>query len=125
MKILAFESTCDETAAAIVEDGRKILCDCILSQAKLHAEYGGVVPEIASRKHVEAIICVIDEALEKAKVSLKDIDQIGVTFGSGLIGALLVGLSAAKTLALALNKPLIHLLLLRILYAGKKFIFLF
>ena len=104
---LGIESSCDETSVSVVADGRVVLSNVISSQIEIHKSFGGVVPEIASRKHVEAIICVIDEALGKANVSLEEVDQIGVTFGPGLIGALLVGLSAAKTLALALNKPLI------------------
>lgn len=104
---LGIESSCDETSVAIVADGRIVLSNIISSQIEIHKAFGGVVPEIASRKHVEAIIGVIDAALKEANVSLSEIDQIGVTFGPGLIGALLVGLSAAKTIAFALNKPLI------------------
>lgn len=104
---LGIESSCDETSAAVVANGRHVLSNVISSQIDIHKAFGGVVPEIASRKHVEAIIGVIDNALHKAGVSLNDIDNIGVTFGPGLIGALLVGLSAAKTLSLVLSKPLI------------------
>ncbi|GFI62449.1 tRNA N6-adenosine threonylcarbamoyltransferase [Clostridiales bacterium] len=105
--ILAIESSCDETAAAVVKNGRHILSNIISSQIDLHTLYGGVVPEIASRKHVENIDAVITEALEQADVSLDDIDAIGVTYGPGLVGALLVGIAEAKALAFALNKPLI------------------
>lgn len=104
---LGIESSCDETSVSVVADGRNVLSNIISSQIEIHKSFGGVVPEVASRKHVEAIICVIDEAVKKADVKLKDIDQIGVTFGPGLIGALLVGLSAAKTLAYTLSKPLV------------------
>ena len=107
MKILAFESTCDETAAAVVEDGRKVLSDVIASQADMHALYGGVVPEIASRKHVEAIAALSDRALAEAGVTKNDIDAVAVTYGPGLIGALLVAVNFAKSAAYALGKPLI------------------
>ncbi len=91
MKILAFESSCDETAVAVVEDGRKILSDAIASQADLHALYGGVVPEIASRKHMEAIAALTDKALADAGLTKRDIDAVAVTYAPGLIGAVLVG----------------------------------
>ena len=107
MKILAFESSCDETAVAVVEDGRKILSDAIASQADLHALYGGVVPEIASRKHIEAIAVLTDQALKEAGVEKKDIDAVAATYAPGLIGAVLVGLNFAKSAAYALNVPLI------------------
>ena len=107
MRILAFESTCDETAAAIVEDGRKILTDQIFSQAQLHAVYGGVVPEIASRCHVEAISILAQRAIESAGLERKDIDAVAVSYAPGLIGAVLVGVNFAKACALALNVPLI------------------
>ncbi len=107
MKILAFESTCDETAAAIVEDGRKILTDQILSQADLHALYGGVVPEIASRRHVEAISQLAQKAIEDAGISKSDIDAVAVSYAPGLIGAVLVGVNFAKACAMALGVPLI------------------
>ena len=107
MKILSFESSCDETAVAVVEDGRKVLSDAILSQADMHALYGGVVPEIASRKHVEAIAQLCDEALRTAQCTKKDIDAVAVTYAPGLIGAVLVGLSFAKSVAYALQVPLI------------------
>ena len=107
MYILAIESSCDETAVAVVKDGREVLTDCISSQVALHRIYGGVVPEIASRKHMEAIYALADEALAKAQISRGDIDGIAVTYAPGLIGALLVGVNFAKAAALALDKPLI------------------
>lgn len=107
MKILAIESSCDETAAAVVEDGRYVLSNIIASQVDEHKLYGGVVPEIASRRHAEAIVGVVDEALSKALCTLDDIDAIAVTYAPGLIGALLVGVNFAKGLALATGKPLI------------------
>ena len=107
MKILAFESTCDETAVAVVEDGRKILTDQIFSQAKLHAVYGGVVPEIASRCHVESISILAQRAIEAAGITRKDIDAVAVSYAPGLIGAVLVGVNFAKACALALGVPLI------------------
>ena len=105
--ILAIESSCDETAAAVVKNGREVLSNVISSQIELHTIYGGVVPEIASRKHIEKINQVIEQALEEASVDFEKIDAIAVTYGPGLVGALLVGVSAAKALAFALNKPLI------------------
>lgn len=105
--ILGIESSCDETAAAVVRDGRDILSNVINTQIELHKKYGGVVPEIASRKHIESIDAVIDEALAEAEVSLEDIDAIAVTYGPGLVGALLVGVSEAKGLAFAAKKPLV------------------
>lgn len=107
MKILAFESTCDETAVAVVEDGRKILTDQIFSQADLHAVYGGVVPEIASRSHVEAISILSQKALDAAGLSRGDIDAVAVSYAPGLIGAVLVGVNFAKACAMALGVPLI------------------
>lgn len=107
MKILAFESTCDETAVAVVEDGRKILTDQICSQADLHAVYGGVVPEIASRCHIEAISLLTEKAIKEAGITKKDIDAVAVSFAPGLIGAVLVGVNFAKACAMALNVPLI------------------
>ena len=107
MKILAFESTCDETAVAIVEDGRKILTDQINSQAQLHAVYGGVVPEIASRCHVESISILTRKAMEAAGIGREEIDAVAVSYAPGLIGAVLVGVNFAKACALALNVPLI------------------
>ncbi len=107
MKILAFESSCDETAVAVVEDGRNILSDAIASQADLHALYGGVVPEIASRKHVEVIAALTEQALQDAHCTRQEIDAVAVTYAPGLIGAVLVGLSFAKSVAFALHVPLI------------------
>ena len=107
MKILAFESSCDETAVAVVEDGRRILSDAIASQVDIHALYGGVVPEIASRKHVEAIAALTEQALRAANCTRSDIDAVAVTYAPGLIGAVLVGLSFAKSMAFALGVPLI------------------
>jgi len=107
MNILAIESSCDETAVAIVRDGREVLTDCIASQVTLHREYGGVVPEIASRKHIEAIYALADQALETAGLSREDIDAVAVTYAPGLIGAVLVGVNFAKAAAMAMGKPLI------------------
>ena len=107
MKILAFESSCDETAVAVVEDGRKVLTDQIFSQADLHAVYGGVVPEIASRSHVEVISRLAEHALKAAGIERKDIDAVAATYAPGLIGTLLVGLNFAKSVALTLDVPLI------------------
>lgn len=105
--ILGIESSCDETAAAVVAGGRRILSNIIASQVDLHKKYGGVVPEIASRKHLEAILPTVKEALITAAVTLEQIDAVAVTHGPGLVGTLLVGLSAAKAIAWALDKPLI------------------
>lgn len=107
MKILSIESSCDETAAAVVEDGRKVLSSVVASQVEEHRLYGGVVPEIASRRHAEAISGVVREAISAAGITLADIDAIAVTFAPGLIGALLVGVNFAKGLSLATGKPLI------------------
>ena len=107
MNILAVESSCDETAVAIVRDGREVLCDCIASQVALHQEYGGVVPEIASRKHIEAIYGLADQALKETGLTRQDIDAVAVTYAPGLIGAVLVGVNFAKAAAMAMNKPLI------------------
>ena len=107
MNILAVESSCDETAVAIVSDGRKVLTDCISSQVDLHRIYGGVVPEIASRKHIEAIYGLADQALLQSNLRRSDIDAVAVTYAPGLIGAVLVGVNFAKALAFALRKPLI------------------
>lgn len=107
MIILGIESSCDETAAAVVEDGGRILSDVVASQISVHSPYGGVVPELASRKHVEAILPVISQALDQAGVAARELDAVAVTRGPGLIGALLVGLCAAKAMAYALRKPLI------------------
>ena len=107
MLILAVESSCDETAVALVEDGRRVLVDKIASQADMHALYGGVVPEIASRKHVEVIAQLAEEALAEAGVTRKDLDAVAVTYAPGLIGAVLVGVNFAKSVAYALGIPLI------------------
>ena len=107
MNILAFESSCDETAVAVVRDGRTVLSDAILSQADMHALYGGVVPEIASRKHVEAISGLTDQALCDAGLTKRDIDAVAVTYAPGLIGAVLVAVSFAKSVAYSLGVPLI------------------
>ncbi len=107
MNILAFESSCDETAVAVVRNGRQVLSDAILSQADMHALYGGVVPEIASRKHVEAITALTDKALADSHLTKRDVDAVAVTYAPGLIGAVLVGVSFAKSAAYALGVPLI------------------
>ena len=107
MTIFAIETSCDETAVAIVRDGREILANCILSQIDRHALFGGVVPEIASRMHVEALDPLVDEALTRANLALSDIDAVAVTHGPGLVGALLTGVSYAKALAYALGVPLV------------------
>lgn len=105
--ILGIESSCDETAAAVVKNGREVMSNIINTQIEVHKKYGGVVPEIASRKHIESINSVIDEALEKANVTIDDIDAIAVTYGPGLVGALLVGVSTAKAIAYSKKKPLV------------------
>jgi N6-L-threonylcarbamoyladenine synthase len=107
IKILAIESSCDETAAAVVVNGREVLSNIIASQIDIHTKFGGVVPEVASRKHIEVISAVVQEALDKSGTTLEEIDAIGVAYGPGLVGALLVGMQYAKSLAYALNKPLI------------------
>lgn len=107
MLVLGIESTCDETACAIVRDGQDILANVVASQIDLHDEYGGVVPELACRRHIDLMIPVIEQALEQAKISLDDIDLIAVAHGPGLIGALLIGLNTAKALSFALQKPFI------------------
>lgn len=107
VRILAIESSCDETAAAVIENGRKILSNAVFSQIDLHALYGGVVPEIASRAHVEAVDRMVDQALLDAGETLESIDAIAVTYGPGLVGALLTGVTSAKALAYAAQKPLI------------------
>ena len=107
MIIMAVESSCDETAVSLVKDGRTVLTDCIASQVDLHRIYGGVVPEIASRKHIEAIYGLADQALEKVNITRKEIDAVAVTYAPGLIGAVLVGVNFAKAAAMAMNKPLI------------------
>ena len=105
--ILGLESSCDETAAAVIKNGRTVLSNVISSQIDIHKEYGGVVPEIASRKHIERINTVIEEALKEAGVGLKDLDAIGVTYGPGLVGALLVGVAEAKAICFAADIPLV------------------
>ena len=107
INVLAIETSCDETAAAVVRNGREVRSNIISSQIELHKIYGGVVPEIASRKHIEKINQVIEEALAEAQTSLEDIDVIGVTYGPGLVGALLVGVAEAKAISFAAKKPLI------------------
>lgn len=106
MRILGIESSCDETAAAIVEDGRRLLSNVVHSQIDIHAAYGGVVPEVAARSHLEVVNPVINRALEQAKLSWDDIDAIAVTYAPGLVGSLLIGSLAARTLAVIKNKPL-------------------
>ena len=105
--ILAIESSCDETAASVVKNGREVLSNIINSQIAIHTNYGGVVPEIASRKHIENINPVVSMALKEAGVTLNDITAIGVTYGPGLVGALLVGVAMAKAIAFATKKPLV------------------
>lgn len=107
MLVLGIESTCDETACSVVRDGKEILSNVIASQAQLHEIFGGVVPELACRNHVDLIIPVIDRAIREARIALSDIDLIAVAYAPGLIGALLIGLNAAKSLSIALNKPFI------------------
>ena len=107
MNIMAVESSCDETAVAIVRDGRQVLTDCIASQVELHRIYGGVVPEIASRMHIEAIYALADQALERTGLTREQIDAVAVTYAPGLIGAVLVGVNFAKAAALSMGKPLI------------------
>lgn len=107
MDILAIESSCDETAAAVIRDGREIISSVVATQIEEHRLYGGVVPEIASRRHCESICAVVAEALEKAGTTAENVDAVGVTFAPGLIGALLVGVNYAKGLAFGLNKPLV------------------
>lgn len=104
---LAIESSCDETAAAVIAEGREVLSNIISSQIEIHKQYGGVVPEIASRHHLNNVNTVVDQALEEAGVTIDDVDMIGVTYGPGLVGALLIGLATAKAYALAADKPLI------------------
>ena len=105
--VLAIETSCDETSVSIIKNGLEEISTVVLSQMDIHKQYGGVVPEIASRHHIENITLVIEEALEKASLTMKDIDLIGITYGPGLIGSLLIGIQAAKTLALIYDKPLI------------------
>ncbi|WMM24132.1 tRNA (adenosine(37)-N6)-threonylcarbamoyltransferase complex transferase subunit TsaD [Tissierella sp. MB52-C2] len=107
MLTLAIETSCDETSVAVIKDGREVLSNIISSQIDIHRKFGGVVPEIASRKHIESINNIVQEAIDEAKISFDDIDLIGVTKGPGLVGALLIGISTAKALAYGLNKPII------------------
>ena len=107
VRILGIESSCDETAAAVVVDGREILSSVVSSQTDIHRKYGGVVPELASREHLRQIVPVVREALERAGLKFSDLDAIGVTQGPGLVGALLVGVTYAKALAIELGKPLV------------------
>ncbi len=107
MLILAIESSCDETSAAVVRDGDEVLSNVIASQIEFHRKYGGIVPEVASRKHIEVINPIIKEALDKASIGFKDLDAVAVTYGPGLVGSLLVGVCAAKAIAYSLNIPLI------------------
>jgi N6-L-threonylcarbamoyladenine synthase len=106
-RILAIETSCDETAAAVVEDGRRILSNVVASQAELHAQYGGIFPELASRAHIEAIVPVIEQAMREAHLGFDDLDGVAVTYGPGLAGSLLVGVNAAKGLALGRDLPLV------------------
>ena len=107
MLILSIETSCDETSAAVVKNGKEILSNVIASQVEFHKKYGGIVPELASRKHIEVIAAVVSQALADAKIPLKKIDAVAATFGPGLVGALIVGLNYAKAIAYALNKPFI------------------
>lgn len=107
MRVLAIETSCDDTGAAVIQEGKKILSNVVSSQTSIHRKYGGVVPELASRKHIESIVPIVTEALDQAKTKLQEIDGIAVTQGPGLIGSLLVGLSFAKSLALALGIPFV------------------
>ena len=107
MLILAIESSCDETAVAVMRNGREVLSNTVISQIDMHTVYGGVVPEIASRKHIEVISGLTKKAVNDAGISMSEIDAVAVTFAPGLIGALLVGMNFAKGLAFALGKPLI------------------
>lgn len=109
MIVLGIESSCDETAAAVVRDGRELLSNVVQSQIDIHKAYGGVVPEVAARSHIEVILAVVDEAVEKAQLTWDDIDAIGVTYAPGLIGSLLIGSLTARTLAILKNKPLYNI----------------
>ncbi len=108
MIILGIESTCDETACALVKDGREILANVVFSQTDLHEKYGGVFPELACRRHIDAIIPVIQQAFEEAGLSFEAVDGIAVSYGPGLIGALLIGLNVAKTLSVSWNIPFVE-----------------
>lgn len=105
MYTLALETSCDETSVAVIEDGRRILSNIISTQVPIHRKFGGVVPEIASRQHIEYVMPVVKEALEEAEITLNDVDHIGVTYGPGLVGALLVGVATAKALSLPPTNP--------------------
>jgi N6-L-threonylcarbamoyladenine synthase len=107
MLVLGIETSCDETAAAIVRDGREIVSSVITSQVETHKRFGGVVPELASREHLDKIVPVVEEAFERARVEPRELDGIAVTVGPGLVGSLLVGVSYAKAMAFALQKPLV------------------
>jgi len=107
MRILSIETSCDETSASVIENGRWILSNVVASQVEFHKKYGGIVPEIASRKHIEVIAAVVKQALDDAKVPLKKIDAVAATYGPGLVGSLIVGLNYAKAIAYALKKPFI------------------
>jgi N6-L-threonylcarbamoyladenine synthase len=107
MKILAIETSCDETSAAVVKDGKDILSNVVASQVEFHRKYGGIVPEVASRKHIEVIAAVVKQALDESKTPVKKIDAVAATYGPGLVGSLIVGLNYAKAIAYALNKPFI------------------
>jgi N6-L-threonylcarbamoyladenine synthase len=131
MNILAIESSCDETAAAVVEDGKKVRSSVVASQVPIHRKYGGVVPELASRQHVQAILPVIQEALSQAEISLAGLQGIAVTQGPGLVGSLLVGIAAAKSLAYVLNLPIVgvnhilgHVAAIFLDFSGLKFPFI-
>ena len=117
--VLGIESSCDETSVSVVKNGREVLSNVINSQIDIHTEYGGVVPEIASRCHTEVINQVTKQALKEANITLEDIDVISCTYGPGLVGALLVGVSYAKGLALANNKPLVRCKSFRRTYCSK------
>jgi N6-L-threonylcarbamoyladenine synthase len=106
MKVLGIESSCDETSAAVVEEGASILSNSVASQIEIHARYGGVVPEVASRQHLLAIVPVIEQAMAEARIKWEDLDGIAVTSGPGLAGSLIVGVNAAKAIAMARNLPL-------------------
>lgn len=107
MLTLAIETSCDETSCAVIRDGRQVLSNIISSQIEIHKKFGGVVPEVASRKHIESINNIVQEALDEAQIGFNDIDLVGVTKGPGLVGALLIGLSTAKAIAYGLDKPII------------------
>ena len=117
--VLGIETSCDETSVSVVKNGREVLSNVINSQIDIHTKYGGVVPEIASRCHIEVINQITKEALKEAKIELKDIDVISCTYGPGLVGALLVGVSYAKGLAFANNKPLVRSKSFRRTYCSK------